>query len=119
MGAVEPMESGINYFGHLIGAGWQGATGVRPEAESRPEPALWTPAAIGAALGALSVRLLGKRKSAAEVALGGVIGTIVACAAAVAWTSRDMVAPAVRGAVRNMSAVRDARWLETNPINYA
>ena len=119
MGAVNLLVSGISYFGHLIGAGWQGAAEVRPLEERRPDAGLWTPAAVGAALGLLSVRVLGKRKSAAMVALGGAIGTVVGFSAAAAWASRGMVGPAVRGAVRNMGAVRDARWLETNPIDYA
>ncbi len=117
MDAAFPLASDIVYVGHLIGAGWQGAAGVRPQRLS--ESGLWTPAAVGAALGALSVRAFGKRQTAFTVALGGVVGTIVGCGAAVAWASRGLVVPAARGAVRGMNAVRDARWLECHPINYA
>jgi hypothetical protein len=119
MEAVFPLASDIAYVGQLIGAGWQGATRVRTRPDGPREAGLLTPVAIGAALGALSVRAFGRRKSASTVAIGGMIGTIVGCGAAVAWASRGLVVPAARGAVRCMNAVRDARWLESHPITYA
>ncbi len=119
MEAVIPLASDIAYVGHLIGAGWQGATRVRARPDGPLEAGLLTPVAIGAALGALSVRVFGRRKSASTVALGGMIGTIVGCGAALVWASRGLVAPAARGAALRMGAVRDARWLASHPINYA
>ncbi len=119
MDAAFPGALDIAYVGQLIGAGWHGAAGVRPRRDTSLEPGLWTPAAVGAALGALSVRAFRKRRSVSTVALGVVIGTIVGFGAAVAWASRGLVVPAARGAVRGVNAVRDARWLESHPINYA
>lgn len=118
-----PVASEIAYLKKLVGAGWGGVAKARQE---RTEPlfkpvemVLLTPAAIGAALGALAARWIAKRKSASTVAMAGLIGGVVAGGAAVAWASRGLFGPAARGAVRGVNAVRDERWLKTNPIDYA
>jgi hypothetical protein len=36
-----------------------------------------------------------------------------------AWASRGYTGSAARGAIKKINVVRDARWLEKNPINYA
>jgi hypothetical protein len=120
MGAVFPVATELAYAKRLIGAGWEGFASARGERETRTLPGVsWTPAAIGAAVGVLSARAFGNRRSASTVALGAVIGSMVGCGAAVAWKSRGLVLPAALGALREVNAIRDARWLETNPIDYA
>jgi hypothetical protein len=115
-------RSDMAYLGGLVGAGLDGIASARLERNSpafaRP-PLVFAPTALGAAVGALGTRLLGKRKSSSNVVMGGLVGSMVGCGAAVAWASRGSVLPAFRGAIREVSAVRDARWLEINPIDYA
>ena len=76
----------------------------------------WAPTAVGAAVGALSTCLLGKRKTSA-VAIGGLLGSVIGYGTVLA--SRGWIAPALRRAARRVAVVRDARWLEANPIDYA
>ena len=119
--AMRSRDLSISYWKGLVAAGVDGIASARREQTVRPSgrSALWTPAAMGAAAGALSARLLGKRKSASGIAVGGLLGSLVGWGAAVAWTSRGLMAPAARGAARRVNALRDAHWLEANPINYA
>jgi hypothetical protein len=48
-----------------------------------------------------------------------VLGTLVGCGAAMAWTSRSAIVPALRLAGKRVNTVRDAHWLAANPIDYA
>jgi hypothetical protein len=122
--AFQSFEFDPGYLKGLVAAGFDGIVSARHEITDRvytpPSPTvLLTPTAMGAAVGALSARLLGKRKSGATLALGGLVGSIVGCGAALAWASRGLVRPAARRAARQVNAVRDAHWLQTNPIDYA
>jgi len=114
---VHTLQSNVAYARELARAGWDGIASAH-RAAPRFNRLLWTPAVIGGALGALSTRLSGKRKSA-SVAAGGLVGSIVGCGAALAWASRGSLVPAARNAAQRVNAVRDAHWLATNPIDYA
>jgi hypothetical protein len=121
---VRSLRSDLSYFRQLVGAGWDGIASARQELNSGVFPSprqavLWTPAAIGATIGVLGPRLIGNRKSASSMAMGGLVGSVLGFGAALAWSSRRFTGPAARKAVRNVNAARDARWLETHPINYA
>jgi hypothetical protein len=120
--AARALELDIAYLGELVGAGWDGIAAARNRTSTRvftsPLDAV-APTAIGAAIGALSTRLLQRRKSGFTVAMGGLVGSIVGCGAALAWSSRGIVVPAARGAAQRVNAVRDAHWLQANPITYA
>ncbi len=111
----------ITYVKGLVAAGLDGIASARQKRVPTPptHTAFWTHTAMGAAAGVLSARLFGGRKSTGKMALGGLLGSIVGCGAALAWASRGLVAPAARGAALRVNAVRDARWLAANPINYA
>ena len=76
----------------------------------------WAPVAIGAVMGLLGATVTGRRKTVSRTAMGGLIGSVVGFSAGLAWTSGR---PAARAAARRVNAVRDARWLAMNPINYA
>ena len=124
MESVRTLKSDITYIKQLAGAGWDGIAAARREWNGGvfPSPrqtAVWTPAAVGATIGILSPRLLGSRKSASSMAMGGLVGSILGLGAALVWGSRRFTGPAARRAVRRVSAVRDAHWLESNPITYA
>jgi hypothetical protein len=118
---VRSLKSDLSYLRQLVGAGWDGIASARQELNSTSprETAIWTPAAIGAAVGLLGPRLMGKRKSASSLAMGGLVGSVLGFGAALAWSSRRYTGPAARRVMRNVNAARDARWLETHPINYA
>ena len=118
------MSSDFTYFKQLVGAGLNGIAAARQESHGRVfTPSLqtiaWTPAAIGATVGALGARLVRRDKSASGVAIGGLIGSLFGFGAALAWASRDFTGPAARKTLRGVNAVRDAHWLETHPITYA
>ncbi len=116
------LKSDITYFGKLLGAGWDGVTSARKaddrSAASAWTAAVWTPAAIGAAVGIVGASFR-NRRSGYRVALGGLIGSVLGLGSGVAWASRDVTEAAARNAVRRINTVRDARWLEKNPIAYA
>ena len=71
--------------------------------------ALWTPTAIGAPIGVLTARL----------GLGGLVGSALGFGAGVAWISRGITEAVARSTMQKINSVRDARWLEKNPIDYA
>jgi len=111
----------FSYLKELTSAGFNGAASGRVSPDRPPTSwvVLSAPAALGAALGAFRNQRFGKHKSSSSIALGGLVGGIVGCGAAVAWASRGRIGSAVRGAARSVQTVRDAHWLEANPINYA
>jgi ammonia channel protein AmtB len=115
------LKSDITYFGKLLGAGWQGVTSAQTVDEHAAPvwtAALCTTAAVGAAAGMLSAYLR-SRRSSSTIAMGGLIGSMVGLSSGVAWASRDRTEAAARNAVRRINTIRDARWLEKNPIAYA
>jgi hypothetical protein len=109
-----PVQTRIAYCRDLVGAAFDGILSVRPL-----DAAPWTPAAIGAAVGALGAGLFTRRRARSSVATGSLLGTIVGCGAAVAWASRASLIPALRIAGRRVHTVRDAHWLAQHPIDYA
>ena len=76
-------------------------------------------AITGATFGILSGWMGKAGRSNRMAAAGGVIGVVVGMGTVLAWNSRRFTGSATRNAVRRMNAVRDARWLEKNPIAYA
>jgi hypothetical protein len=123
MASPQARTSDLAYLKQLVSAGMSGIASARQETGggvfTPPLPsAVWTPAMVGAALGALGTHLRGNRKTA-SVAVGGLVGSAIGCAAALAWTSRRFTGCAARRVVRGVNAARDAHWLELNPIDYA
>jgi hypothetical protein len=51
--------------------------------------------------------------------MGGLVGSALGFGGGVAWASRGFTGTAARHAIRGVNNVRDARWLERNPIDYA
>lgn len=80
---------------------------------------VWTSTAIGAAIGLLSASLSGKHRSGCGVVMGGVVGSALGFGAGVAWASRDFTGAVTRSTIEKINSVRDARWLEKNPIAFA
>lgn len=124
METVHSLKSNLTYLKHLFGAGLEGVGSARREIDGRVftsplRPVVWTHAAIGAMIGVLSTRVIWNRKSASRIATGGLVGSVLGLCAGLAWASRGLIGPATRTTVRSVNAARDARWLETHPINYA
>ena len=115
-------EFDLTYLKQLVGAGLDGVESARREhagSESVSRPGVWMLAAIGTALGLLTISLAGKRKSASRTAWGGLVGGALGIGAGLVWASRGLVGHAARTATRRVNATRDARWLQTHPIDYA
>jgi hypothetical protein len=124
MKPVRSLRSDMAYVKQLVGAGFDGIAAARLETAGRIfvpplQTVVWTPAAIGATMGALSTRMIAKNKSASGVAVGGLIGSVFGFGAALAWSSRHFTRPAARHTIRRVNAARDAHWLESHPIDYA
>jgi hypothetical protein len=81
--------------------------------------AVWTPMAIGAGIGVLGGSLSRKNRSGYRLAVGGLVGSVLGFGAGVGWTSRDFTGAVARTTIQKVNSVRDARWLEKNPIDYA
>ncbi len=116
------LTSGMVYAWDLVGAGIQGAgsalktKGDRSPARSIARSCL-APALIGAAMGAFFGRK--KRTSGFRMAMAGAVGTAIGAGGGVAWATRSITGAAARQAASNINTLRDARWLEKNPIAYA
>jgi hypothetical protein len=124
MGTVDTIHSNLTYMKDLVAAGWEGIASVRQEfggaVFSPPlKAAAWRPAAIGAALGAVSAGMALQRRRKSTVAYGGAIGSIVGLGAAMAWSSHRFTRAAAQRGIRRVNAARDAHWLALNPIDYA
>jgi hypothetical protein len=124
MRSSQLLKSDVNYIKRLTEAVLDGITSPPRAAADRAfgpilTTALWTTAAIGAAIGALSVSLNRRRTSGYRVAAGGLLGSALGLGAGVAWTSRDFTGAVARNTLKKVNNVRDARWLEKNPIDYA
>jgi hypothetical protein len=118
------LASDIMYVRNMIGAGLNGINSVRDEAYvAGLTPAMkdagWTPAVLGAAIGVLSTCFDKDRRSVPRVAIAGLVGSALGFGGGVAWRSRRFTGIAARRAIRGVNSVRDARWLEKNPIDYA
>lgn len=79
----------------------------------------WPATTVGAAVGASMASLSKRRRSGYGVAAAGLIGGALGLGCSLAWASRDFTGALARGAVDKITIVRDARWLEKNPIDYA
>jgi len=124
METARTLRGNLRYVKQLTGAGWTGlwsaATEFQGPVFSPPlQHAAWAPMAAGAALGMMGARYSQLRAKKNTVALGGVVGTALGLVAVVAWASRRVTRAAARKAIRRINDVRDARWLELNPIDYA
>lgn len=115
----QAIKSDMTFLRDVVGAGLEGVGSAFKKTEGKP---LWpatldvvAPTVAGAAIGILSACLRGKRRSGLSLAVGGLVGS----ALGFAWASRGLSGAAARGAMRKVNDVRDARWLEKNPIAYA
>jgi hypothetical protein len=120
MKVPQAVASEARYFGDLFQAGMEGVSHARRAQETPPVSLspVWVPTAIGAAAG-MWLASRNKRSSGSGLALAGLIGCAIGLGCGFAWASRGVTGALARGAKREIDTVRDARWLERNPIDYA
>ena len=123
MGLLPQLKSEVIYARDIIKAGLDAASSAgKDEAQptfARVSQSALMPAALGVAAGALGVYLGRKDRNATTALLGGLIGGAVGFTGGVAWGTRERTRTAVQNAAQNVQAVRDAHWLEKNPVAYA
>jgi hypothetical protein len=123
----DSLKSDLQYAGDLVAAGLAAAASVRKCAKDQAlKPALghavriaWAPALIGAAVGVLAVCWQHDRRTGRHALLGGLMGGAIGFGSGFACGTRSITAGIARNAVDNVNVVRDAHWLEKNPIAYA
>jgi hypothetical protein len=118
----------IDYGRKLLDSGLEGARSgegeflhgrpLVPFLENSARHAL-KPAAIGACIGLLGSCTGNGRKSSDRTLLYGLVGGAIGFGVGVAWLSRRLTVRVASSAFRNMGKVRDERWLENHPIDYA
>jgi hypothetical protein len=77
------------------------------------------PAELGACLGVLTSCREHERRSIGRILASCVLGGLIGLASGLVWQARFLAASTAGGAVEKISKVRDAHWLEKNPIDYA
>ena len=79
------------------------------------------PAMVGACLGVLGGfwNPRNKRQRVARVLSQGLLGGAVGFSAGLAWNTEPLAANVARRSLENTREVRDERWLQRHPINYA
>jgi hypothetical protein len=122
-GSTKWVQSECSYVANLFDAGMHGVVdGWRGNSERQlfsPLYAIWAPVALGAVVGVASACLnRGRSKLGYRAAMNGLVGSALGLGIGFAWTSRACSEAAVRGATRSVNAVRDAHWVERNPVAY-
>jgi hypothetical protein len=76
-------------------------------------------AAAGACIGAVGGYLRTREKSAAGAILFGMVGGAVGLGFSIALRNRGLASSVISEVRKSIGRVRDERWLEENPIDYA
>ena len=76
-------------------------------------------ATIGAFAGLLRFYVSDRRHRLPKTVAWSVVGSAVGFCAGFAWKTRDLTASMGRSSLKQMGMVRDERWLERHPIDYA
>lgn len=124
----QPFRSNLRYGRALVKSGVSGLSSGR-EAHLQGQPlssalaesarASLGLAAIGAVAGLLRYCLPGRRRRIAETVACSVVGSAIGFVAGFAWKTRDLTESMAHSAVKQMNVVRDERWLDRHPIDYA
>ncbi len=126
MRILPSLKSEVIYARDIVKAGLDGAASAGKAAPGEPQATLArasqsaiAPAAIGVAIGVLGVYLGRKDRNAVAAMLGGLVGGALGFTGGVAWGTRERTRTCCQHAAHNVQAVRDAHWLEKNPVAYA
>ncbi len=122
------VRSNLSYGRKLVRSGLEGAAqGRHSFLEGGPLTPFLNDAArrackqatIGACIGLLS-SYLGRRHKPTNRALAyGAVGGIIGFGAGLTWRTHGLATSIGQGAAKKLNNVRDERWLEKHPINYA
>jgi hypothetical protein len=123
MRILPTLKSEAIYARNIVQAGLDAATTagkVDSRDLARASQTALAPALLGAAVGVLGI-YLGRKKGrlGSAAILGGLVGCAIGFTGGVAWGTRAHTGAAARNALQNVQAVRDAHWLEKNPVAYA
>jgi hypothetical protein len=77
------------------------------------------PAVVGACIGVLGSYPGDRHRSISRALAFGFAGWAIGLGAGVAWETRGLTERVTSTALRNIGRMRDERWLEKNPIDYA
>ncbi len=121
------LQSNVNYTRKLVHSAAEGAQsgeGAFLQGEplapflSRSARSAFTPAAVGAFVGALTACSRTRQNPIKTVAYG-LVGCAIGFSAAFTWKSRRLGASMATSAWKQIGHTRDEHWLEMNPIDYA
>ena len=124
MRILPSLKSEVIYARDVVKAGLDAAASVGKSGHgpainlARASQSALAPAALGAAIGILSIYFGQKRFGSAAV-IGGLVGGALGFTGGVAWGTRQHTKLCCLNAVHGVQSVRDAHWLEKNPIAYA
>jgi len=118
----ESFKSEVIYARDIVKAGLDATASLG--AEPAPDLARVSQSALGfailgASIGALGVYLGRKGRLGNTAILGSVVGGALGFTSGVAWATRDQTKRYYQAATHNVQGVRDAHWLEKNPVAYA
>jgi len=128
MSVTEWVGENLEYGRKLAGSALEGAQAGGEAAlgdESLPKvlvqsaPSSLGLAAVGAGIGVVASYFGNKRKLSKEGVLFGVIGGVTGFLVGLGWSTRHVTSGVAVGAMKNIGTVRDERWLERHPIDYA
>jgi len=109
----------IGYAREIVKAGLDGVGHSEGPNLGRVSQGALAPAVLGAAVALLGVYLGRKGRAGSAAVLGGLAGCVLGFAGGIAWGTRAHTSAAAKSAIHNVQAVRDAHWLEKNPVAYA
>ena len=115
MGAKKKPQEILSLADLGIDASDVGESGSRTQVLALADPPAAAPAAFG-----LVGSCRGQRPRSASKALAfGMLVFAAGFAAPATWETRHLTASVASGALKNIARVRDERWFEQNPIDYA
>lgn len=128
MKRFESMTNRVAYGRQLVNAGVTGIrTGKQTACPDQSFSALLAEsvrgslmlAAAGACVGILRPYLTQRRARLHKALAGGAVGSALGLCAGLAWKTRTVTSSLAHSARKEIDRVRDERWLEMNPIDYA
>jgi hypothetical protein len=116
-------KSDITYARNLFEAGLGGITSALKErtngaAVPLVSSVVWVSTAAGAIVGVWSATRRKCTRSRYGLAMGGLVGSAFGFGCGAVWESGGLAGAAARSAIHKVGTVRDARWLEENPVAY-
>jgi hypothetical protein len=124
----EWVKDNVGYGRELVSSGFQGARSAwKTSAEdvnvasavARMARDSWKPGVAGAILGAVAGYLLSERERTKYTVIGSLLGGAIGLSGSMTWSGRRVIGGIASEAMHNINEVRDQRWLDKNPIDYA